>query len=101
MNKCLQCGQCCRHLIIDQVYEYDLIREPRLRAVVEPIRRTPGVDDDEPEQYFLKTPCPFLTGPGRCSIYPTRPTICVAHKPGEKHFCAAALYKLATKDTVT
>ena len=56
---CKRCGMCCRNSIIEDISELDLIREPRLRAHVTPIKQTPGLDDDEEQQYMLMTPCPF------------------------------------------
>lgn len=82
---CLKCGECCRKLTIDEVYELDLEREPRLRPVVEPCNA-----DIEEGRYFLPTPCIFLTADNRCRIYPTRPTVCVEFQPGDNEYCRAA-----------
>lgn len=41
--------------------------------------------DDEPDaykEYLLPSPCPFLID-NQCSIYATRPTMCVAFGNGE------------------
>lgn len=101
MKSCKRCGQCCRQSIIDEVYELDLIREPRLRAFVEPVKQMPGLDDDE-QRYMLKTPCLFLKwewdkrdGWKRvgCSIYPSRPNICVAYEPGSSPICSQYINK--------
>ena len=96
-HTCIRCGWCCRQSIIEDIYEVDLIREPRLRKYVTPIKQTPGLGDEE-QRYFLKTPCPFLEWYSRgkknkwwCSIYATRPTICVAYEPGSSRICS--LYK--------
>jgi len=84
--ECKQCGQCCRHLIIDEVYDIDIMREPKLRKYVEECRNEPG-------RYFMKTPCPFLIvnvggiTHNKCSIYPTRPNICIAFEPGSNDCC--------------
>jgi len=85
MKKCLRCGQCCRETIIEDVFELDLWREPRLAEHCIELRDLPG-------QFFLKTPCPFLGYDEQrkypfCEIYPTRPNICVAHAPGTHHCC--------------
>ena len=34
-------------------------------------------------------PCPFLGGDNRCTIYPTRPNVCVAMQAGDEQ-CQAA-----------
>lgn len=80
MEKCKQCGTCCRRSIIDEVYDLDLEREPRLEACVEPIRDQPGF-------YSLGPPCPFVMADNRCRIYPTRPSLCVAYEPGSTPIC--------------
>lgn len=72
---CKKCGLCCRKLIIDDVYEVDLVREPRLKDFVEELTEEPG-------RFLLKTPCPFLIN-NQCSIYPTRPDICVSYAYNE------------------
>jgi len=91
-KQCLRCGSCCRRTIIDDIYEVDLIREPKLRKYVEPMRIDPNFWDGV-KRYFLRTPCPFLIvnvggiNHNLCSIYHTRPTICVALEPGSKPAC--------------
>ena len=76
--ECKKCGKCCG-LIIDEVYDLDVIREPRLKPHLTECRNEPG-------RYFLKTPCPFLVRK-QCSIYPTRPNICVAFEVGTNQCC--------------
>ena len=76
-RECQKCGACCRHTVIDTISALDLLREPRLRDAVDPI---------EAGFFLMKMPCPFLNG-NRCSIYPTRPNICVAHVPGTNECC--------------
>jgi len=95
--ECDRCGACCRELIIEIEY-VDIIREPRLREVTKPFRVPEGMqivdDDDEPianpDPYMAganlacgrKHPCPMLGPDNLCTIYPTRPTVCVAHEAG-------------------
>jgi len=76
---CVKCGACCKALIIDEVFEVDIMREPRLKGFVTEFK-------DEPGQFMLKTPCHFLKN-SQCSIYPTRPDICVGHEPGTSWVC--------------
>ena len=86
MKKCLQCGNCCRKTIIEDVYPFDLWREPKLKEATTSVR--------DSDMFFLKTPCPFSwcvsvrPEKWRCDIYPTRPTICVAHIPGTNQCCS-------------
>ena len=79
-RECQKCGECCRHTFINDIYELDILREPKLAtAVIGEIR-------DEPGRFMLESPCPFLQE-NRCSIYLTRPNICVAHVPGTNECC--------------
>lgn len=80
-KECMKCGHCCRCSIIDEVYDVDIEREPRLKPHVTELK-------DEPGRYFLKTPCPFLGQDNTCTIYPTRPTICVVYEPGSTPVCS-------------
>jgi Fe-S-cluster containining protein len=72
---CKQCGGCCRKMIIE-IEHLDIVREPRLQKCA----------DVFADHYILPSPCPFLTwtlgGKKRCSIYPTRPNVCVAFEAG-------------------
>ncbi len=78
MKECQQCGNCCRQSIIEDVFDLDLLREPKLKAVATEFK-------DEPGRYMLAAGgCPFLQD-NQCSIYPTRPNMCVAYEPGQ--FC--------------
>lgn len=43
----------------------------RLREL---LLRTSGLDDEE--RLYLRAPCAFLDGEGRCSIHPVRPLLC-------------------------
>jgi Fe-S-cluster containining protein len=91
--KCKQCGNCCRCSIIEDVTWLDLEREPRLLDAVKELKceydgkgdyRQAGERQDK--QWCIPTPCKMLTADNKCSIYPTRPNICVAHAGGQ--FCA-------------
>lgn len=76
INKCKQCGRCCRELELE-VVEIDLIREPRLRPVAMPINLDIQ-DKNNPydRTYLLPTPCVFQRN-NECMIYLTRPNLCV------------------------
>lgn len=79
MKKCLQCGNCCRETIIDDVSELDLWREPALAHILFECRGEPG-------RFMIHSPCKLQQG-NNCSIYPTRPNICVSHVPGTHDCC--------------
>jgi Fe-S-cluster containining protein len=82
--KCLKCGHCCRHLILEST-PYDAKREPRIAAECAPIndggfflnKHTPG-DDREVDRA-----CTFHDKTTNlCTIYETRPTMCRAFRAG-------------------
>jgi Fe-S-cluster containining protein len=65
-------------MLID-LYPVDLLREPRLGPAMKPYRE----ETDDGEVGFLwSAPCQFLDGERRCSIYPTRPIVCVVFEAG-------------------
>ena len=78
---CQKCGACCRHSILE-IEHLDIVREPKLLAVAILLdgRGKIKYESDWEKQYALPSPCPMLTG-NECSIYPTRPNICVAFDP--------------------
>lgn len=100
MYECDRCGACCIHLIIE-IEPVDIAREPKLR-LLRPARIDPGwgpIEDDREEYERVgplvpgfeagailacgaTNPCPMLTLEKLCSIYPTRPTCCVAMQAG-------------------
>lgn len=105
------CGACCRHLIIE-IESIDILREPKLKEVAKPFRRSyskdeNGVDieenydeiDEDTEENLGElvpgwdqgamlaagtkdTPCAMLTCEGMCSIYATRPNACLMFRAG-------------------
>lgn len=84
LNHCENCGLCCRLLDIE-LCEHDIIREPRLIPHVRLI--SGGTQGDwyerlEREYRMLAGACVFLDGSCRCSIYPTRPNVCVGFEVG-------------------
>lgn len=79
-DKCQKCGHCCRNLIVE-IEKLDVIREPRLLEGV--LNSEPLDFNGEPRDiYGLKIPCPFLMKNNQCSIYPTRPNVCVGFNFG-------------------
>ena len=80
-STCDNCGLCCEHLLV-MPNAIDVLREPRIE-----IERPLGkVSLSVLEASWLLAgpgrPCPFLTLQKQCSIYPTRPNVCVTFMPG-------------------
>lgn len=81
--ECDGCGACCRTKLVD-LFEVDLLREPRLRQTMQSVRG-PGLDGEIGYLNCLSGGgCPFLDGESRCRIYPTRPSVCVVFAPGDQ-----------------
>lgn len=84
---CRRCGACCRALLL----EADLLdaeREPLIAQHGGPMKGLDGYV----ESYCLNADgpdhrCVFLADDNRCTIYPTRPNMCVAFGPGDER-CA-------------
>jgi Fe-S-cluster containining protein len=80
---CDQCALCCQHLLVE-ADALDVLREPKIeeyrplgsRAIALPILHAtwvlagPGY------------PCPFLASDLKCSIYASRPQVCVRFAAG-------------------
>lgn len=87
--ECDGCGACCQGLLLIEVYELDLLREPRLQTV-DPRHagrsRADSLDElSDPDRCLIIAGCcPFLSPDKRCSIYPTRPNACVAMAAGDE-----------------
>ena len=78
---CDNCGACCRTKLVD-VFEVDLLREPRIGAQMQPLRE-PGLDGEVGYLNCLTNrACPFLNVESRCSIHPARPVVCVLFPAG-------------------
>lgn len=90
--ECDECGACCRKLIVE-IDLVDVLREPKLREVVTPFKSEAFFENEEDERLHgddpfangaaLATckPCPMLCG-NKCTIYPTRPNVCVGFSAG-------------------
>jgi len=87
-NECLKCGHCCRTMILEPD-EIDVEREPRILEYAEKLKQPYFVDSTGrwDNQYLLPSPCPFLLD-DKCSIYPTRPNMCVVFEAGKEMHCA-------------
>jgi Fe-S-cluster containining protein len=88
---CDQCGACCKGHLIVCAESLDVLREPRL-IQVDPYWQGKSVgqvvDAIEHEMKVVmlacSSPCSFLGGDNRCTIYPTRPNDCVAMQAGDE-----------------
>ena len=92
--ECDRCGACCKGPLIVEAYELDLLREPKL-ATADNSAHYQGMDADqlmaELEQYGKclmlaggDRGCSFLGADNLCTIYPTRPNVCVAMQAGDE-----------------
>ena len=85
--ECDRCGVCCQGTLIVEAYGLDVLREPRvLHADVH--GRVPTMEDllaDDGKCILLaaNTPCKFLGNDNCCTIYPTRPNVCVGMEAGD------------------
>lgn len=89
--ECDKCGACCQGSLIVEAEWVDLIREPRLKEADQYYRDHSLAEvfellRDEMRIVTLACGygCPFLTADNTCSIYPTRPNVCVAMEAGDE-----------------
>ncbi len=94
MARCERCGACCRHSILEADVA-DAIREPALwdKGIVFNGRST--IEDEAEWCINLNgshgdNACVFLDG-GHCTIYATRPQMCVATFPGSPRCTSSRL----------
>ena len=81
--RCDGCGACCRSKLVD-VYEVDVLRDSRIAQQMSPLRE-PGFDGEIGYLNCVsRGGCAFLDDESCCSIYPTRPTVCVLFEPGDE-----------------
>jgi Fe-S-cluster containining protein len=91
---CDQCGACCRGPLLVEVYDLDVRREPQLAtADIGTWTRDMTVQtrmaelEDEGNCLIIaggSHACRFLADDNKCTIYPTRPNVCVAMNPGDE-----------------
>lgn len=86
--ECDCCGACCNGTLIVEADYLDVLREPRLLDADVAGRRTTiaelAEDDGRCILLAANTPCRFLTTEGRCTIYLTRPNVCVEMQAGDE-----------------
>ena len=94
--ECDLCGACCQGALIVEAYYLDVLREPRILEADVCGRQT-SLDElsDEDKCIVLaaNNPCRFLDSDHRCTIYPTRPNVCVAMEAGDEQ-CQEARIKM-------
>ncbi|MBI1902928.1 MAG: YkgJ family cysteine cluster protein [Planctomycetia bacterium] len=91
--QCDKCGACCQGHLIVEAQLLDVIREPRL---IQSDSHYAGLPIDEamtllenPHRCLIiacgtPRPCAFLGADKCCTIYPTRPNVCVALEAGDE-----------------
>jgi len=88
--ECDSCGACCKGHLIVEADDLDVMREPRLidadrhhkgKTVHQMIE---GMQEGMAIILACGQPCSFLGADNRCSIYPTRPNVCVGMEAGDE-----------------
>jgi Fe-S-cluster containining protein len=88
---CDKCGACCKGSLLIEADDLDVLREPRLinadrhhagKSVVQMVQEI----QTEGKAILLAcgSPCTFLGADNACTIYPTRPNVCVAMQAGDE-----------------
>ena len=78
--ECDQCGACCRHLRV-HVDELDITREPKLKNHIRWFRDEEEGENDEVGCLAIGL-CPLLASDNRCTVYASRPAVCVGFLAG-------------------
>ena len=85
--QCDGCGACCQGTLIVEAYYLDALREPALlEADIGGRKQTLAELSDETRCILLAggQTCSFLSADGHCTIYPTRPNVCVEMPAGDE-----------------
>lgn len=86
--ECDCCGACCKGKLIVEANYLDVLREPRLLDADVTGRQTTitelAEDDGRCILLAASQPCGFLSPEDRCTIYPTRPNVCVEMQAGDE-----------------
>lgn len=86
-DPCADCGLCCQKLIIE-IGHVDVVREPKLLEHCTKMDGNGALEFDSvwDTPYLLShRGCPLLNDCNRCTIYPTRPNVCVRFEVGSEH----------------
>jgi Fe-S-cluster containining protein len=89
---CDQCGACCEGHLIVEADEIDVLREPRLieadryyqQMTVTQALHLLQADVGRAVHLSCGQKCMFLGDDRRCTIYPTRPNVCVGMQAGDE-----------------
>jgi hypothetical protein len=105
LYECDQCGACCKGTVIVEADFVDVRRELRLiQLQVGSYQVTPRELEEDDKVVLLACgtdlPCRFLDADNRCTIYPTRPFVCVAFEAGSKQ-CQEARAQLGIAPLAT
>lgn len=83
--ECDKCGACCRHLILE-AHIGDAMREPKLVQVCGLADGHGSIPLEQADTIILNRndniACAFLGDDNACTIYPTRPWMCVTMQAG-------------------
>lgn len=87
LYECDRCGACCKGTVMVDADYLDTRREPRLLDAEVGRSRLSQQELEEDGKVVLLAcgldkPCSFLGADNECSIYATRPNICVAFEAG-------------------
>jgi len=95
---CDHCGACCEGRLIVEADELDILREARLIQADPYHAGKPVPQVLHALRYEWKAvliagprPCLFLSVDKQCTIYPTRPNVCVAMQAGDEQCQEARL----------
>ena len=90
LYQCDQCGACCKGTVIVEADYLDTRREPKLLvAQVGSCRVSQRELEEDVGKIVLLAcgldkPCAFISPRNRCTIYSTRPNVCVAFEAGSE-----------------
>ncbi len=83
---CDSCGACCSGMLIIEIDHLDVVREPKLLDHAKLLDGNGKItfDSDWEKQYGLSCskPCGLLGSDNRCTIYSSRPNVCVGFEAG-------------------
>ena len=89
--ECDKCGACCKGSLIVEADDLDVMREPRL-IDADRHHRGKSVEqmvfeiqhEGKAVMLACASACSFLGADNHCSIYPTRPNVCVGMEAGDE-----------------
>jgi Fe-S-cluster containining protein len=89
--ECDKCGACCKGSLLIEADDLDVMREPRLieadpHHAGKPVCQMVHEIQAEWKAVLLAcgSPCAFLGADNACTIYATRPNVCVGMQAGDE-----------------